>query len=741
MKNVTPRWPQMVRAPVGAPNVLLILLDDVGFADTSTFGGLAKTPELDKFARQGIRYNNFHTTGLCSPTRASLLTGRNHHRVGFGGLTNLAAGYPGYDAIWKTSTVSFPEVLRRGGYQCAAFGKWHNTPAWEISPLGPFDRWPTKLGFDYFYGFNSRGEDSQWEPTNLFRNTTAVDPPALPEGGYHLTTDITDEAIRWLNTHYSLAPTKPYLLYFATGALHYPHHVARKWIEKYGGVFDKGWDELNQEIFVRQKELGVIPPHAARTARPAEIPEWKSLSLSQKYLYTRQMEVYAGFIEHTDYEVGRLLRAVEATEDADNTLIIYIVGDNGTSAEAGINGSTNFMTSVEDQLKQREELGGPAVGTNMYSAGWAWLGSTPFKWWKGVPSHFGGARNPMLVSWPAKITDGGGLRTQFTHVNDVAATIFEATGVRCPDEVDGIEQQPLDGVEFYNTFSNPNAPAKHRIQYFEIFGNRAIYRDGWVAAAAHAVRGWEWGERNPNISFEGDRWELYHVAEDFSEAFDLAEQHPGQLKELQELFEVEARRNSVYPLGAVAASFYNQPSLGVSKQKVVLYSGIPRLQMRAVPILSGRSFRITAHASLGERPMGVIMSYGGRTSGFVFYLRADGCLCYENVLRSGVREVIASEAVVPQGARQLAFEYRQERVGSRENWLSVTPGMGMGRLFIDGLVCGQAVITDELMFAGPGSIGVGRAFASPVSDTYQLPARFKGTLEKVIVEVDEIQHL
>jgi arylsulfatase A-like enzyme len=735
-KDSVPDWPKPTKPPPGAPNIVLILLDDIGFADTEIFGGLAHTPELERLAAQGLRYNNFHTTGLCSPTRAALLTGRNHHRVGFGGLSNRAAGYPGYDAVWKESTVSFPEVLRRNGYATAAIGKWHNTPSWEITPLGPFDRWPNSLGFNYFYGFISSGEDSQWEPCNLYRNTTAVEPCGTPEEGYHLTSDIVDDATRWLKTHRTLASEKPYFLYFATGALHYPHHVPRKWVQKYRGAFDSGWDELNREIFRRQKELGVVPSDAQLTPRPAEIPEWSSLSEDQVRLYCRQMEVYAGYIEHTDHEVGRLLHAIEDDPGANNTAIFYIVGDNGTSAEAGVNGFTNFKTAVTDQLPRVDDLGGPTVGMNTYSAGWAWLGSTPFKWWKGVPSHFGGVRDPLIVSWPARISDRGGLRDQFTHVNDIAPTLYEVTGINFPEHVDGIKQQPLDGIGFSHTFDDPKAPSKHLTQYFETFGNRAIYQDGWIAAAAHSVRGWEWGANDPNLEVEQDSWELYNVVKDFSEADDVAERYPGKLKELQELFDKEARENDVYPLGAVLAAFRDQPLSAPQKFEVIYYPDTPRLRVPLVPALSGRAFyRIAADAVItAEDSRGVIMSYGDRISGFVLYVK-DRRLTYESVLRNGARQVIVSKTLIPVGPAQLQFEYTRRTEGTRGSWLEFSPATGSGRLFINGQECAEGAITDELLFGGLGTVGIGRYFGSPVSDALPRSFEFTGVLAKVTVQV------
>lgn len=409
-KESTPDWPKSVKAPKDAPNIVLILLDDIGFADASTFGGTAQTPELDKLAAQGLRYNNFNTTAMCSPTRAALLTGRNHHRVGFGIIADFAGGYPGYNSVWKKSTASIAQVLHVNGYSTAAFGKWHNTPDWEITPTGPFDRWPTGLGFEYFYGFmGPGGEDNQWEPAKLYRNTTPVNPPATPERGYHFTADMTDEAIRWIRTHESLAAEKPYFLYFATGAVHDPHHAPKEWIDRYQGRFDRGWDELNKEIFARQKKLGIIPANAKLTPRPKEVPAWNSLSADQKKLYARQMEVYAGFIAHTDAQVGRLLNAVRATTDGDNTLVMYIVGDNGSAGWAPLDGATSGASTVQEQLQYLDKLGSPEIPNNIYSKGWAWAGNTPFQYWKTIASHFGGTRDPLVVSWPARIKEDKGI--------------------------------------------------------------------------------------------------------------------------------------------------------------------------------------------------------------------------------------------------------------------------------------------------------------------------------------------
>jgi arylsulfatase A-like enzyme len=728
-KDSVPNWPQPAQAPAGAPSVVVILLDDIGFADTSTFGGIAQTPELTRLAAAGLRYNNFNTTATCSPTRAALLSGRNHHRVGFG-VAEAVAGFPGYNFVWKKSTVSIPEVLRRSGYSTAAFGKWHNTPPWEMSPLGPFDHWPTGSGFEYFYGFMG-GREDEWEPSSLYRNTIPVEPPATPQQGYHLTTDLTNEAIRWLHTHESLAPGKPYFLYFATGAVHSPHQAPREWIDPYRGKFDRGWDSLREEVFQRQKQLDVIPVDAELTPRPQSVPAWDSLSADQKKLFARQMEVYAGFISHTDHEVGRLLKAVQQGPGGDNTLVLYIVGDNGASPEGGIDGSMDALTSVEDQLKHLEDLGGPLIPSNEYSDGWAWLGATPFKGWKWVASYFGGVRNPMIVSWPTRIKRGGGLRRQFTHVNDVAATIYDVTGIHLPSVVDGVKQQPLDGVSFAYTFDHPDSPSRHRIQYFEMVGNRAIYDDGWVAAATHFDPA---SKTTPDLNFASDRWQLYHVDTDFSEAHDLATEYPGKLRGLRQLFDHEARKNEVYPLLAILASTKGEASVTDEKREFVYYPETPRLPRTAMPPLSGTSYLITAQAVIPDiGAQGVILSYGGRESGFAFYVKNDR-LYYESNPLNGTHEIIASDIEVPHGKVTLAFEFTKEKDIKTGPWGKMVSA-GIGRLFINGKVAGLSKMTDASQSAYFASLGVGEAFGSPVSNAFQPPFAFTGALERVKVEL------
>jgi arylsulfatase A-like enzyme len=731
MAESVPSWPEMPEAPDGAPNIILILLDDVGFGAAGTFGGPVATPGMDELAQQGLTYNRFHTTALCSPTRAALLTGRNHHRVGFGSITGFASGYPGYNALWKRSTVSVAEVLRRNGYGTAAFGKWHNTPVSEVSPVGPFDRWPTSLGFEYFYGVFS--EVSQWEPA-VYRNTVAVKPNRAEDGRYHLTSDLVDEAIGWLDTHDSLAPDKPFFIYFATQATHGPHHVPREWIDRYRGRFDKGWDALREEIFARQQRLGTVPDHAVLTPRPQEIPAWESLSQEQQRLYSRQMAVYAGFLAHTDHEVGRLLARIRSGGHEENTLILYIVGDNGGSAEGGLEGSdaqkANTMfglpSSLTEQLRNIDELGGP-LHDNLYSVGWAWATSTPFQWMKQVASHLGGTRNPMIVSWPARIKGAKGRRSQFTHVVDVAATLYEATGIALPEAVDGVEQEPLDGTSFLYTFDDADAPSTHQVQYFEIMGNRAIYEEGWLASARHSL---PWS-LDRSEDFTDDRWELYRIAEDFSQSRDLSTSHPEKLAELKKRFDAEARENGVYPLNNAfgTGTTLNRnagSSLPGGARSVVFRLGTPRLPLAVAPRLFG-SHRIEADVSIpAGGAKGVIISSGGRQGGYALYVRDDR-LVYESNFFGKERTIIRSGGPLPEGTVRLGYEFTRTE--------DQPFGGGRGRLFVNGRVVGEG----DIPHIGPsdyhGTFGVGRAYVSPIGPGFELPNPFSGRLDEVRIDL------
>lgn len=727
-----PAWPEAARPPKGAPNIVLILLDDVGFAAASTFGGAVATPELDRLAASGLRYNSFHVNALCSPTRASLLTGRNNHQAGFGTVSDNASGFPGYNSVWNRDTVSVAEVLRRNGYSTAAFGKWHNTPQWEISPVGPFERWPTGLGFEYYYGFMA-GADSQWQP-RLWRNTVPVEPPATPAQGYHLTTDLADDAIRWLHQHDAIVPDKPFFLYFAPGATHSPHHAPKEWVDRYKGRFDQGWDRLREETFQRQKKLGVIPSNAELTPRPKELPAWDSLSAGQKRLLAAQAEVFAGFLAHTDYEIGRILRAIGEEGQAGNTLVLYIVGDNGASAEGGIEGSyagsaEGGSKGVEERLKRLDDPSGELF-TNNYAAAWAWASNTPFQWTKQVASHLGGTRNPLLVSWPAGIRDKGGLRTQFHHINDIAPTIYDVAGIAFPDTVDGVRQVPLEGSSFRYTFDNPTAPTTHTTQYFEMVGNRGIYRDGWWAGARHLLPwkrdAWETAEIGQHP------WELYNLNEDYSQAHDLAATNPEKLKELVALFESEAERNKVYPLIPRRG---RQPSPADGRTEFIYRTGVTRIPARVSPNLTGRSHTVIADIVVPEQGAeGVIFAEGGRFGGFTLYIK-DGRVIYESNASGAVRHRIVSTVKLPAGKVRIALDYTVDSIApakQADNGRKVK--QGTGKLAVNGVPAGEARYA---IFRGYSNetLDVGRDTGSAVSTEYASPFPFTGTVEKVALKL------
>jgi arylsulfatase A-like enzyme len=735
-EDSTPDFPQPVTAPKGAPNIVVILIDDLGFGQPGTFGGPVPTPALDKLASEGLRYNRFHTTAICSPTRAALLTGRNHHQVATGTITELATGYPGYNSVWPRSTASIARVLSENGYNTAAFGKWHNTPDWETSPVGPFNHWPTGLGFQYWYGFQG-GETSQWEP-QLFRNTTAVEPSKRPEEGYHLTEDLVDNAITWINRQQSLAPDKPFFIYFATGAVHAPLHAPKEWIEKFKGKFDQGWDKVREETLGRQKKLGVVPADTKLTPRPKEIEAWDSLSPEAKRLYARHQEVFAGFLAHTDYQVGRLLDTIAKLPGADNTLIFYIAGDNGPSAEGSVTGTLNNMATqngvpdtVAGQLAKIDEIGGP-LHENHYPVGWAWAGSSPFQWMKRVPSHFGGTRNGLVVSWPSHIKDKGGLRTQFHHVIDVVPTIYKAVGIKAPDEVDGIKQTPIAGVDMSYSFDEAKAPGTRHTQYFETGGHRAIYQDGWVAASFHGV---PW-QLTGSIGFKNNKWELYNIEKDFSEANDLAAENPEKLKELQTIFDQEAKKFDVYPLDdrfAERASGSGRPSLTEGRTKFSYAVGATRIPEGSAPPVYQRSHKITAKVTIPEKGAeGVIVAEGGG-SGYALYVE-DGRVHYDyNFFSKDVYSITSSEPL-PTGDVEIVVDYQQ---------LPFKPFIetkgGTVELFINGKSVGKGNVDNvvPVRFSATESFDVGEDLGAPASPAYRdkLPFAFTGTINSVQFEL------
>ncbi|WP_433885746.1 arylsulfatase [Pseudomonas vranovensis] len=728
-KDSKPDFPAQLKAPEGAPNVLVILLDDVGFGAMSTFGGMVDTPELDRLADNGLRYNRFHTTALCSPTRSALLTGRNHHQVGSGMITELAVGYPGYNSMWGPESATIGEVLKDHGYNTAMFGKWHNTPDWETSPAGPFNRWPTGKGFEYFYGFLG-GETSQYEP-QLYQNTEAVEPATTPEQGYHLTSDITDRAINWVQTRDSIAPSKPWFVYWAPGAAHAPHHAPQSYIDKYKGRFDKGWDAYREQAFARQKKLGVIPADAKLTPRPTELPGWDSLSADEKKLFAKQMEVYAGFLEHTDHETGRLLKAVREMPRGDNTMVIYITGDNGGSAEGSMIGTLNNMAtqngipdSVPSQLAVLNELGNPKH-ENHFAVPWAWAINAPFQWMKQVGSHLGGIRNGMVISWPKQIKDAGGIRSQYGHVTDIAPTIYEAVGIPMPEEVSGAKQTPLAGNSLLFSLNDAKAADRHTTQYYEMFGHRAIYHNGWMASARHGLP-WELLVRNKG--FDEDKWELYNLNEDFSQANDLAAKYPEKLKELQDLFDQQAKANQVYPLDdrwMERGMDQTRPSLVRGRTDFHFQQGIVRIPEGSAPNTKMRSHSIRTRIVVPKDGVeGVIAAQGGSAGGWSLYVK-DGHLVYVNNFFGKHSDVLRADKPLPTGEVEVVFEYTQEV----KQWA----GGGTGRLLVNGKPVAEGKFAHVVpgRFSATETLDIGADLGSAVSEDYHGPFRFNGSFQPV----------
>jgi arylsulfatase len=728
-------WPERPKPHAGAPNVVLVLLDDVGYGATSVFGGPVDAPELQKLADGGLRYTRFHVNAMCSPTRAALLSGRNSHQMSFGNITELAAGYPGYNSSWPKESASVAEVLKENGYSTAAFGKWHNTPMWEVNAAGPFDHWPTGLGFEYFYGFMS-AQTSQWEPT-LYRNTLPADPLASRRPGDHLTTDLVDDAIHWVHRHDALVPDKPFFLYFATGATHVPHHVPAEWIAKYKGKFDEGWDVLRARSFARQKELGVIPANTELTPRPKEIPAWDSLSADQKKLLAHQMEVYAAFLAHADHEVGRLLAGIRADGHNEDTIVFYIPGDNGASAEGGLEGRDavgidNKPPSVTDRLANVDDLGGE-IFLNHYATAWAWALNSPFQWAKEVASHLGGTRDPLIVSWPGHITQTGGVRTQFTHVNDIAPTIYELASITPPAEVNGIKQTPIEGVSFAYTFDHPDEPSRHKVQYFEMLGSRGIYKDGWWAGSFNHL---PWPtDRSPfNSAPETKPWELYHLDDDYSQAKNVATQYPDKLKELEDLFDAEARRNHVYPLEPLRND--GLPLVTNGKTSFVYRSGQQPLPAVSSPRLSQRAHLITADLNIPVGgATGAIVAQGGRYGGFTLYVKSGSLIYESNISGHRVGQVVAAEPL-PAGKVTVAVEFTPDTPAPEQSGVPFAPARLVGgviALSINGKAVGSGHIPGVGNNTDTFDIGYDRG--SPVSASYTSPFAFTGEVESLRVDL------
>jgi arylsulfatase A-like enzyme len=728
-----PTFPQVLRPPSGAPNVLLILLDDVGFGQFSAFGGGVPSPNMEKLAAQGLRYTRFHTTALCSPTRAALLTGRDHHVAGTGVITELATGYDGYTGIIPKGAGTVAEILKQNGYATAWIGKNHNTPAWETSEVGPFDHWPSGLGFDYFYGFNS-GDTSQFEPI-LFENHNRV--PRSPEPNYHISHDLADHAIAWVQREKEIDPARPFFLYVAPSATHAPHMAPKEWIDKFKGQFDIGWDRYREVTMERQKKLGVVPPDTKLTPRPESLPAWDSLNADQKRLYARMMEIFAGFGAQIDYEVGRVLDAVAELPDADNTLVIYIIGDNGSSAEGGLDGETNenaafngVLETWQSNLKHIDELGGPKY-YNHFPAGWAWAMDTPLQWTKQVASHFGGTRNPMIISWPAKITDKGGVRTQFHHVMDVMPTILEAANIQAPDVLNGIPQKPIEGVSMAYTFNDAKSPDRRRMQIFELVSNRGMYQNGWMASSLAFV---PWEPVRTGYDPDKAKWELYHIDQDFSQTDDLATKNPEKLKALVDLWWAEAARENILPLDwraveRLSDQLTGRPSLAVGRKIFVYDTPLVALPESSAPDLKNKSFTITAEVEVppggGD---GMIFTQGGITAGWGFYLQKGKLVGIHNYIGLERYRVVSTENV-PTGKVTLTFDFKYD-------------GGGMGKAGTITLLAngnkiggGRAEKTTPYKYSLYEGQDIGEDSGSPVDFTYTPPFPFTGKLHKVTVEL------
>ena len=723
-----------VKAPQGAPNVVIVLIDDIGFGHGSAFGGPIKMPTLEKMAANGLKYNRFHTTALCSPTRTALLTGHNHHANNAGAVMELATAFPGNTGIRPRSITPLAEILRQNGYSTAAFGKYHETPPWEVSVSGPFDRWPTGSGFDKFYGFIG-GETNQWAPA-IYDGTVRVEPPQNPD--YHFTTDMTNQAINWVSAQQSLTPGKPFYLYFAPGATHAPHHVPKEWIAKYKGQFSGGWDKLREETFARQKKLGVIPANAQLTPRPKEIAAWADLSADQRRLFERQMETFAGFGEHTDHEVGRLVAQLEAIGALENTLFYYIVGDNGASAEGGPEGSFNEMMALngipgraEQMMPLLDAWGGPTTFPH-FAIGWAWAGNTPFQWTKQVASHFGGTRNGMVLHWPKGIKAKGEVRSQFHHVVDVAPTALEAAKLPQPKVVHGIKQRAMDGVSMLYSADNAKAADRRKTQYFEMFANRGIYHDGWVACTRHSIP-WEATAKLPAL--QDDVWELYNVNEDFSQASNLAQKHPEKLKELQAVFMKEAARNNVLPLDDRRVERFNPALAGRAdlmggRKTLTVYPGMTGMMENAFINVKGVPHTVTADVEVKDATaQGVIISQAGAFGGWVLYMK-DGKVHHEYNFFGLERTNVASPTALAPGKHTIVYEFIPD---------AAKPGTG-GRsiLNVDGKKLAEGKIPKTVPFAFSGDEGadVGVDLETNVSNDYkQFNNAFTGKINKVTVEV------
>ena len=743
----TPWWAPRIVPPKGAPNVLLIMTDDQGFGAPSTFGGVIPTPAMDRIAKEGLRFTNFHSTSLCSPTRAALITGRNHHSVGFGVVGEIATGYPGYDSIIPIEKGTIGTILKENGYATSWFGKNHNTPSYQSSQAGPFNQWPNGMGFDYFYGFVG-GDASQWQP-NLYRNTTAIY-PFEGNPGWNLETAMADEAIGYIKQLKEIAPGKPWLVYYVPGATHAPHHPTPEWIKKISDMhlFDDGWNKVRETIFANQKRLGIMPQDARLTPWPDGLPQWDSLSFDEKKLFIRQADIYGAYLAYADHEIGRVVQAVDDLGELYNTLIIYIGGDNGASAEGMVNGTPNEFTTfngvsvpVKDQFLWYPFWGSERTFPH-YAAGWAWAMDTPFKWVKQVPSHFGGTSQGVVMSWPGHITDAGGVRRQFHHVIDIVPTILEASGISAPDMINGIPQSPIEGVSMVYTWdkANANTPTRHETQYFEMLGNRAIYHDGWVAATTPATLPWELSTKTPPDVITGYNWELYNVVDDPTEANDLASASPDKLKQMQDLFYSEAKKYNVLPLDNSTLTRWNTPRPNLTAGRTEFsYSGeLSGVPASAAPDIMNKSYTITADVDIPEGGAeGMIVTEGGRFGGYGLFLskgdfgvgRGRVVFLY-NLL--DLKRTMWEGPELEVGKHRVTFDYKADGTNLGTG--------GMGVLSVDGKEVARNSLEHGIPVTFPEdeTFDVGldtRTGVALLEYRYDTPFKFTGKIDKLTFEL------